>query len=143
MKVSELLSESATQTSAADAIEAGLSKSFEHKITLSSKLRTALDGLIAKGKLKDLGECVFDVHTLGYADPKPSYFDPDPKNPKDKIQLRELPHVKKLSVGKSQGYSIWIFKHSTLPIVYVVSTDGESGTLNVDRLELATTVAEA
>ncbi len=138
------LKEAATQKTAAEAIEAGLTKSFEHKVSLSNAMQKALSGLIAKGKLKDLGECVFDVDTLGRANPKSSYFTADPKNPAHKLQLRELPHVKKMSVGKAkEGYSIWLFKHSTLPVIYVVSTDGESGTLIVDRLELANPVSEA
>lgn len=123
---------------AASVLAKGLTVAFGHEITLTAAMVKALAGLVAKGKVKDLGECVFDHDTMGKSKaPEPSYFDIDMKDPKQKLQAKELVNVTKLASGKTkEGMHVLLFKHKTLPVIYTVESDGESGTWGVSRLEL-------
>lgn len=124
---------------AAQALAKGLTAAFGHEITLSAAMVKALEGLVAKGKVKDLGECVFDHDTMGKSKaPETSYFDIDMKDPQQKLQARELVNVTKLASGKTkEGMYVYLFKHKTLPVIYTVESDGHSGSWGVSRLELA------
>jgi len=144
VKATESLAEGEVVDNAAIALAKGLSKIHGGSVTLPANIVLSLKGLKANGAVKDLGECVFDHDTLGKRTaPKESYFTPDHSDAHQKIQLKELPDVKKLASGRSkEGEYLYVFKHKTLPIVYVVSSDGESGMWGVSRFGVKEVTAE-
>lgn len=130
------LTEAAGRT-AADELAAALTKGFSHPVTLPPGLVAKLNGLHAKGQARDLGECVYDHDTLGTTTPEHSYFEVDPKDAKESLQFRELPGVAKWGrYTTKEGVIVHLFKHKTLPVLYTVDSDGESGVWTTLRLEL-------
>lgn len=147
--IQELLTlhEAKKGTTAVAAFEKLLTSSFEMKIKLTDAMKKDLEGFVADGAAEDIGESIYTSDSIGSSKLKKAYFDAEKDNEGHMTQQKELRNVTKLSGGENaDGIYLYLFRNKSMPVFYVVATDGYSGHFNVYRLkvkEAAAPVSEA